>query len=217
MGSSFLLSGDLQRYVEDHAPPLDRIQRELHDATAALGPASSMVLAPELSAIVSVLVGVIRPRFAVEVGTFTGATALTIALALPDGGRLLCCDTNTEWTDIGRRHWERAGVADRIDLRIAPAIETLRALPADPPVDFAFIDADKGGYIGYYEELLPRLSAGGMIVVDNVLWSGAVVDAGDTSPDTEALRAFNDHVSADPRSEAVLVAAGDGLLFIRRL
>ena len=151
-----------------------------------------------------------------EVGTFTGYSALAVAVALPPGGRLLCCDISEEWTAIARSHWERAGVADRIDLRIAPALDTLRDLPLEPPVDFAFIDADKATYIDYYEELLRRLSPRGVILVDNVLWGGGVALPSQDDPTTEALRAFNAHVVADPRVQVALLPVGDGLTVITR-
>jgi caffeoyl-CoA O-methyltransferase len=150
------------------------------------------------------------------VGTFTGASALAIARALPDGGRLLCCDVSEEWTAIARRHWEAAGVSDRIDLVIAPAIQTLRALPDDTPVDFAFIDADKTGYLAYYEELVPRLSDHGLLVVDNVLWSGRVMDPSVFDDDTVALREFNSRVMADDRVDVVMLSVGDGVSVVRR-
>ena len=158
--------------------------------------------------------GAVRPLFAVEVGTFTGYSSLAIARALPEGGRLLCCDVSEEWTTVARRHWEAAGVADRIDLVIGPAADTLAGLPAELRVDFAFIDADKGGYLDYYEALVPRLSPHGLIAVDNVLWSGRVVDPDAEDADTVAIRAFNDHVAADPRVEAVMLSVGDGVTLI---
>jgi caffeoyl-CoA O-methyltransferase len=162
------------------------------------------------------LASVVGTASAVEVGTFTGTSALAVAQALAPGGRLLCCDVSETWTAIARRHWQAAGVADRIDLRIAPALETLQALPQDAAVDFAFVDADKGGYVSYYEELVPRLRAGGVLVADNVLWSGRVVDAEATDDDTEAIRAFNDHVSADDRVDRVMLAVGDGITICRK-
>jgi caffeoyl-CoA O-methyltransferase len=175
-----------------------------------------MQISPEQGTLLSMLVGIIRPAFAVEVGTFTGYSSLAIARALPPGGRLLCCDISENWTAMARAAWAEAGVDDRIDLKVAPAIDTLRALPADTVVDFAFIDADKGGYTSYYEEILARLSPDGMIAVDNTLWSGAVVDDTDTSVDTVALRAFNAHVAADERTVQVITPIGDGLTLIRR-
>jgi caffeoyl-CoA O-methyltransferase len=152
----------------------------------------------------------------VEVGTFTGYSALAVARALPADGHLLCCDVSEEWTTIARKYWELAGLVDRIDLVIAPAIETLSNLPADPPIDLAFIDADKGAYVDYYEAILPRLSDRGMILVDNTLWSGTVADPAVDEESAVALRAFNDHVLADPRSEVALLSIGDGVTIIRR-
>jgi caffeoyl-CoA O-methyltransferase len=155
-------------------------------------------------------------RQAVEVGTFTGYSALCIARGLADDGSLLCCDVSEEWTAIGREHWERAGVADRIDLRIAPAVETLRALPDQPMFDLVFIDADKVNYITYVDELVPRLRAGGLLLIDNVLWGGAVVDPKADDPDTVAIRACNDHVAAHPDLESVILPVADGLTLARR-
>ena len=128
----------------------------------------------------------------------------------------MCCDVSEEWTSIGRRAWDRAGVADRIDLRIAPAAETLAALPSEPYIDFAFIDADKGGYLTYYEELVPRLRPNGLIAVDNVLWSGRVVDPDADDADTQAIRVFNRHAADDPRTETVMLPIADGLTLARK-
>ena len=164
----------------------------------------------------TMLVGLLQPRLAVEVGTFTGYSALAVAKALPPGGRLLCCDISEEWTAIARTYWERAGVTDRIELRIGPALETLRSLPSDPPVDFAFIDADKANYINYYEELMSRLSPRGVILVDNVLWGGGVAVETQDDATTEALRSFNSHAASDPRSQVALLPVGDGLSIITR-
>jgi len=212
---SFFLDKALDGYVQAHSPAVDDVQQSLIGATAALGPLARMQVAPDQAAFLAVLVAAVRPSFAVEVGTFTGFSSLAIARALPAGGRLLCCDVSTEWTDIARRHWAMAGVDDRIDLVVAPALETLRALPAEQHVDFAFLDADKTGYLAYYEELVPRLSPHALIAVDNVLWSGRVLDAGADDADTVALRAFNDHVIADDRVTSVLLSVGDGVNLIR--
>jgi caffeoyl-CoA O-methyltransferase len=163
------------------------------------------------------LVSVLGTRRAVEVGTFTGYSALCIARGLAPGGTLLCCDVSEEWTAIGRQAWERAGVADRIELRIAPAAETLATLPTEPHIDLAFIDADKEGYIAYYEELVPRLRPHGLLLVDNVLWSGAVVDPKADDANTRAIRAFNDHAAADPRTDTVMLPIADGLTLARKL
>jgi len=204
-------------YALAHSTPPDEVQQRLIEATSdAAGDFALMQISPLQGAFMSVLTGVLRPRLAVEVGTFTGYSALAVARALPEGGRLVCCDISEEWTAIGRPHWEEAGVADRIDLRIGPALDTLRALPDEPTVDLAFVDADKPSYADYYEELLRRLSPTGVILVDNTLWSGAVLDDDATDDNTVALRAFNDMVAADPRSEVVQLPLGDGVTMIRR-
>ena len=213
---SFFLDEALHHYVVSHSAAPDDIQASLIEPTAALGPLAFMQVAPDQGAFLSLLVGALRPLFAVEVGTFTGYSSLAIARALPEGGRLLCCDVAEEWTTVARRHWEAAGVADRIDLVIGPATDTLAGLPAEAQVDFAFIDADKGGYLNYYEALVPRLSPHGLIAVDNVLWSGRVVDPDAEDADTVAIRAFNDHVAADPRVEAVMLSVGAGVTLIGR-
>jgi caffeoyl-CoA O-methyltransferase len=156
-------------------------------------------------------------RRAVEVGTFTGYSSLCIARGLADGGTLLCCDVSEEWTAIGRRAWERAGVADRIELRIAPALDTLRALPAEPVIDLVFIDADKPNYSAYWDELVLRVRPGGVLLADNVLWSGRIVDGSVSDENTDALRQFNDKVAADERVEVVVLTAFDGLTIARKL
>lgn len=207
---------EIHGYLVAHSSPLDDVQRSLIEATQALGAVSGMQIAPEQGALMTLLTKLVDARFAVEVGTFTGYSALCIARGLAPGGRLLCLDISEEWTSVGRRHWAEAGVDDRIDLRIGPAAEALRSLPADPPIDLAFIDADKGGYRTYYDEIVARLRPGGLVLLDNVLWGGAVVDAGDTGDDVVAIRAVNDHVAADPRVEAVLLPISDGLTIARR-
>jgi caffeoyl-CoA O-methyltransferase len=190
------------------------VQQSLIERTKALGPVAGMQIAPEQGAFMTLLTRVLGVRFAVEVGTFTGYSALSMARGLAPGGRLLCCDVSEEWVSIGREHWQRAGVADRIEVRIAPGIETLRSLPATPTVDLAFIDADKPNYVHYYEELVARLSPRGVILVDNVLWGGRIVDAAVTDDNTLALRAFNDHVVADRRVDQVMLPISDGLTLI---
>lgn len=211
-----LLSGAVAEYVEAYSDTPDKVQQDLIAATAELGDAAVMQISPSHGTLMTILTALLQPRFAVEIGTFTGYSALAVAKALPAGGRLLCCDISEEWTAIAREHWQRAGVSDRIDLRIAPALDTLRALPDQPEVDLAFIDADKGGYIAYYTELVPRLSPRGVILVDNVLWSGNVADPAETDSATEALRAFNAHVLADDRVRVALLPVGDGLSIIAR-
>ncbi len=213
---SFLLPEELHAYLVDHGAAPDDVLSGLIAETAALGSVAAMQIAPEQAALLTILTRLIDARSAVEVGTFTGASALAIARGLGPGGRLLCCDVSEDWTAIARRAWERAGVADRIDLRIAPAAETLDALPPEPYLDLAFIDADKAGYRAYWDALVPRMRPGGALLVDNTLWSGRVVDPGDEDPDTMAIRAFNDHVAADDRVDAVLLPISDGLTLCRR-
>ena len=213
---SFFLGEALHDYVLSNTTAGDAVDESLSEATRELGGVARMQVARDQGRFLSMLVSAVRPRLAVEVGTFTGASSLAIARALPDGGRLLCCDVSEEWTAIARRHWEAGGVSDRIDLVIAPAIQTLRGLPDDMPVDFAFIDADKTGYLAYYEELVPRLSDHGLLVVDNVLWSGRVMDPSVVDPDTVALREFNARVVTDDRVEVVMLSIGDGVTLVRR-
>ena len=181
-----------------------------------LGSTAGMQISADEGVFLQVLVRVSRARRAVEVGTFTGYSALCVARALPPEGTLLCCDVNEEWTSIGRRYWEEAGVADKIDLRIAPAIATLRSLPEDQGFDFAFIDADKTGYAAYYEEILGRMPAGGLILVDNTIWSGRVLDPGPDDADTVALAAFNDALATDDRVDVVMLTFRDGVTMARK-
>lgn len=210
------LSAELHAYAVAHGTPPDDVQEALIAETSALGGISRMQIAPEQGTFMTLLTKLVDARFAVEVGTFTGYSSLCIARGLAPGGRLLCCDVSEEWTAIARKHWKAAGVDDRIELRIGPAIDTLRSLPAEPPIDLAFIDADKTGYRTYYDEIVERLRPGGVVLVDNVLWSGNVIDPSDTSDDTEAIRALNDHVARDDRVEAVLLPIADGLTIARK-
>jgi len=199
-----------------HIAPVDEVAADLITETAALGDISGMQIAPEQGALMALLVAATGARDIVEVGTFTGYSALCLARALPEDGRLLCLDVSEEWTSIGRRAWEKAGVDGKIELRIAPALDSLRALPETEQFDMAFIDADKPNYGGYYAELLPRVRTNGLILVDNVLWSGAVVDPGRDDENTVAIRAFNDLVAADDRVESTILAVSDGLTLIRK-
>ncbi len=212
----FTLSPELHRYVLEHSLAVDAHQQALIDATAALGPIARMQISPEQGAFMQLLVAALGARLVVEVGTFTGYSTLCLARGVGEGGRVIACDVSDEWTSVGRPVWAQAGVAGRIDLRLAPATETIAALPDHPPVDLVFIDADKGNYRSYYEGLLPKVRANGIVLVDNVLWSGTVIDATVTDADTEAIRAFNDHVARDERVEAVVLPIADGLTFIRK-
>jgi caffeoyl-CoA O-methyltransferase len=213
---SFFLTKPVHDYLLAHAAPLDDVQRDLIADTEALGGISMMQIAPEQGAFMSLLTRLIGARNAIEVGTFTGYSAISIARGLSDDGTLLCCDVNEEWTAIARKYWERAGVDDKIELRIAPAIETLRSLPAGEQFDLAFIDADKANYPHYYEEILARLRRNGVILVDNTLWGGAVADSKATDDNAKAIRAFNDAVAADNRVESTILTVGDGLTLIRK-
>ena len=185
--------------------------RGLRAETAALGDVAAMQIGEDQGQLLTMLVKLVGARRAVEVGTFTGYSSLCIARGLVDGGSLLCCDISEEWTAIGQRAWDAAGVADRIVLRIGPALDTLRSLPEDDLFDVAFIDADKPGYVAYWNELVPRVRPGGLLLADNVLWSGRIADPAETDRNTEALRAFNDVVAGDDRVETVVLTAYDGL------
>jgi len=206
----------LHEYLVAHGAPPDAVQRDLIEATAQLGPIARMQIAPEQGAFMTWLVRTLGATRVLEVGTFTGYSTLCLARGLPEHGRVLALDMSAEWTAIGRRHWERAGVAHQIELRIGPAADSLRALPQTPPFDLAFIDADKTGYAGYVEEILPRLRGGGVILVDNVLWGGSVVDPARQDADTRAIRAFNDAVLRDPRVDPVMLPLSDGLTLLRK-
>ncbi len=210
------ITPELYDYVLAHNPQLNAAQRAIVDLTRQQFPkAAGMQSAEEQGPLLAFLVRLIGARHVVEVGTFTGYSALSMAQALPADGTLIACDVSEEWTAYGREAWSRAGVADRIDLRIAPALETLRAMPGEPHIDLAYLDADKGGYIAYWEELVPRLRPGGLIVADNVLYRGEVADPAATGS-ALAIRAFNDHVAADRRMESVLLTVADGLTLARK-
>ncbi|GAA2504091.1 O-methyltransferase [Streptomyces sp. NPDC059506] len=210
------LPAGLRQYVPAQNPQPDPVEQELIDRTRELGGVAGMQVSPAQAALLRFLVGLTGARNVVEIGTFTGYSTLAMARALPDGGRLTACDVSREWTALGQEAWAKAGVADRIDLRIAPALETLRAMPAEPRIDMAFLDADKEGYIAYWEELVPRMRPGGLLVVDNTLFHGEVGDPGATGAAAH-IRAFNDHVRADRRTESVLLALEDGVTLARRL
>jgi caffeoyl-CoA O-methyltransferase len=217
MHEKFLsLTQPVYEYLVAHTVPPDDVLRDLAEETAALGPVSIMQVAIEQGAFLTQLARLIGARRAVEVGTFTGYSSICIARGLADGGRLLCCDVSDEWTAIARRYWTRAGLDDRIEFRLGPALDTLRALPRAPEIDLVFIDADKPGYVGYYEQLLPRVRPNGLFVFDNVLWSGSVADPAVQDDNTRALRTLADHVCADRRVEAVMLAIADGLLLARK-
>lgn len=210
------LNQDLYDYVIAHGHNGDPILRDLAEETRKLGRISGMQIAPEQGTLMGTLVRASGAKSAVEVGVFTGYSSLSVARALPPDGKLLCLNVNEEWTSIARRYWERAGVANKITLKLAPAADTLRALPASHTFDFAFVDADKSNYRIYYEEILKRLRANGLMLIDNVLWNGQVIDANDKSEDTIAIRALNDFVAGDTRVEAVMIPVADGITIVRK-
>jgi caffeoyl-CoA O-methyltransferase len=210
------LTPALYEYLLAHNPPPDDVLRDLATETAALGPLSLMQIAVEQGAFLTLLARLIGARRAVEVGTFTGYSAIAIARGLAAGGHLQCCDVNEEWAAIARRHFARAGLSDRITLTLGPALDTLRVLPRTPEIDLAFIDADKPNYRAYYEELLPRLRPNGLMVFDNVLWMGQVIEPTDTSESTVALRELNDFLARDARVDAVMLPVADGLTLVRK-
>jgi len=213
----FRLSPAIHDYLVDHGTPPDAVLRELIEETRRkVGNLSVMQIAPEQGAFMTLLARSIGARRAIEIGTFTGYSALYIARGLPDDGELVCCDVSEEWAAVGRPFWEKAGVAHKIELRIAPALDTLRTLPADEGFDLAFVDADKPSYVDYYEALLPRTRSNGLILVDNVLWMGRVADPEAQDDQTQAIRRFNDHVAADSRVDCVMLPVSDGLTLLRK-
>jgi caffeoyl-CoA O-methyltransferase len=210
------LSAPLHQYMVEHGTPPDEILAELISETRTkLGGLSMMQIAPEQGAFMTFLAKLIDARRAIEVGTFTGYSALCIARGLGEGGKLICCDVNQEFTDVGRPFWERAGVADKIDLRLAPALETLAGLDQDGSFDFAFVDAVKSEYQDYLEHLHGLVRPGGLILVDNVLWSGNVINDEADDENTRAIRAFNDRLAKDERFDRVMLAVSDGLTLLR--
>ncbi len=193
------------------------VHRRLRDETAAL-PEARMQISPEQAQFLALLVRLSGARRVLEIGTFTGYSALVMAESLPPGGQIVACDVSREWTDVGRRYWQEAGVAERIDLHLAPALETLAALGEQGQTfDFAFIDADKENYQAYYERTLDMLRPGGLICVDNTLWGGRVADASADDIDTRSIRAFNEHLLADLRVHLSLLPIGDGLTLALKL
>ena len=210
---SLNLEPRLYRYLVDHSVREHPALRELREATAGMKHAG-MQISPEQGQFMALLARLLGAKRTLEIGVFTGYSAMSVALALPPGGTIVACDVSEEWTAMARRHWEKAGVAGKIDLRLAPALQTLDKLIAEGAAgtfDFAFIDADKSNYPGYYERCLALVRRRGLIAVDNTLWSGAVADPGNDERDTLAIRAFNDAVHKDDRVEMSLLPVGDGL------
>jgi len=210
MGSQVAVTGELHDYMVAHGMPLDEIATELVAETQALGRASRMLTTSDQAALLTTLTRLISARRAVEIGTFTGFSALAISRGLPADGELICLDVDDEWTSIGRKYWERAGVADKIDLRIGDAHESVTKL--DGEFDLAFVDADKDWYIRYFEAVLPLIRPNGLLLFDNTLAGGHVVD-----PDGPVDRKeFNAHIAKDDRVDVVMLGIGDGLTLVRK-
>jgi caffeoyl-CoA O-methyltransferase len=209
---------DILEYVAANSSPPDQVQLDLQRTTQErTGRSARMQIGHDQAVMMETLVRATGSRNAIEVGTFTGYSALAIARGLPADGKLICCDTNAEWAAIGREHWRRAGVDERIEVRIGPALETLRALPKTEQFDFGFIDADKPEYYAYYEELLPRMRRGALLLADNTLSNRGVVNPSATDPSTEAMRTFNPRLAADPRVRVSILTVGDGVTLIEKL
>ena len=213
------LDGKLEQYLVAHSVREHPVQRELREATAGMKDAG-MQIGPDQAQFMQLLVKAIGARRTIEIGVFTGYSALAVALALPQDGRIVACDVSGEWTSMGRRYWEKAGVAGKIDLRLQPALRTLDELLAageEGRFDFAFIDADKGGYMDYYERCMRLVRRGGIIAIDNTLWSGRVADAAEDDGDTRAIRSLNDRLRDDARIALSLLPVGDGLSLALKL
>lgn len=208
------LTDDVIGYVHRYGVREHPVLAELRERTAPM-PESNMQIGPDQGAFMALLVKLTGARRILEIGTFTGYSSTAMALALPPDGRITCLDVSREWTDIARQTWSDAGVADRVELRLAPATETLATLD-DDSFDIAFIDADKPGYDAYYEGCLRVVRPGGLILIDNVLWSGRVADPGDNDENTRIIRELNDKIAADERVDHVLLPLADGLTMARR-
>lgn len=212
MGSQVQVTEELHDYMVAHGMPLDEIASELVAETQALGGVSEMLTTADQAALLTTLTRLISARRAVEIGTFTGFSALAISRGLPDDGELICLDVSDEWTSIGRRYWERAGVAGRIDLRIGDAHES--AVKLEGSFDLAFVDAEKPGYIDYFEQLVPKIRTNGLLLFDNTLAGGRVV--GQHEHDPVDRKEFNAHIAADDRVDVVMLGIGDGLTLVRK-
>jgi predicted O-methyltransferase YrrM len=207
-GRAPFLPEKIARYIGEHAVREPEILRELRAETQKV-PMSGMQIGADQGNFMQLLVQAIGAKRCLEIGTYTGYSALAVALALPEDGRVVCCDINAQYTAVAQRFWKKAGMEKKIELRLAPALETLKTL--EGPFDFVFIDADKPNYASYYEACLPLLRRGGIIAVDNTLWSGWVADPKQKDADTVALRAFNDKLHRDERVTLAMLSIGDGV------
>lgn len=209
------LTPKVLEYVREQVEPLTTAQRDLIAATRALGDSAEMQIPPEQGALLTLLARLISARVVIEVGTFTGYSTMALAEGVGPGGVVYTCDLSSQWDAIADRAWATAGVADRIRTLRGPAADSLRELPDDLLADLVFIDADKVGYVGYWEQLVPRVRPGGLLLADNVLYGGAAVSP-HARGNAQAIREFNDHVRADDRVESVLLTVADGLTIARR-
>jgi len=217
MAGMGLIDKDLDSYVSAHTTRPDPLVEELIAQTREqFGPEARMLITPEQSTLLTMLAALAGARQAVEIGTFTGLSALSFARAMPADGKLICMDTSAEFTALARQFWAKAGVADRIELRLGPAAQSLPHLPTEPHLDLAFIDADKTSYGTYWAELVPRMRPGGLILVDNTLWSRRVLAPEPDDADSVALARFNDEIARDERVDVVLLPFADGLTLARR-
>jgi caffeoyl-CoA O-methyltransferase len=209
------INAELAQYVRDHAGGRDEALRRVEEKTAELGESLvSMQTAPEQAAFLEMLVRTVGAKRAIEVGTFTGYGAIRIARGLADGGRLLCCELDPERAAMARENVDAAGVGDRVEIEVGPAIETIRALPNEPTFDFGYLDADKAGYPDYYEELVPRMTPGGLLTIDNVFMNGRILKPKDEG--TVAVAQLNDRIIEDDRVDSVMIGMADGLTLVRR-
>jgi caffeoyl-CoA O-methyltransferase len=209
-----IVDAAVEQYAAEHTSPEPPWFATLAEDTRARTSAPGMMVGTLEGRLLAALVAMLKPRNVLEIGTFTGYSALSMAEALPPDGKIVTCDISEEHVAIAREHIAGTPYADRIEIRVGPAQQTVESLPG--PFDLVFIDADKGGYLGYYEAVLPKLAPDGVILVDNVLWSGRVVDPAVDDDDTRAIRAFNDHVAADDRVEVTMLTVRDGVSLIRR-
>lgn len=212
------LSDELQNYILDHSMQEHPLLARLREETAQL-PQRSMQIAPEQGQFMALLARLIGAKRYIEVGTFTGYSALAVTLAMPEDGRTIACDVSREWTDIARRYWQEAGLADRIMLELRPALKTLEELlvsGCEDTFDLAFIDADKSGYIDYFERCHELVRPGGLIMIDNTLWSGRVIDEADSDEDTQAIHTFNEYLRDREEVDVSIVPVGDGLTLVRK-
>jgi caffeoyl-CoA O-methyltransferase len=208
------IDAELVGYIQEHAGGRDEVLRRVEAETAALGDLARMQTAPEQAAFLEMLTGLVGARFAVEVGTFTGYGAIRIARGLAEGGRLLCCELDPDRAATARTNLDAAGVGEQVEIAVGPAIETLRAMPDEQTIDFAYLDADKTGYPDYYEELVARLSPGGLLAIDNVFMGGEILRP--EREGTVAMARLNDLILEDERVESVMLGMADGLTLVRR-